>query len=43
MALVGAFDVALCNPPCVRSADIAGLALEIAWERRRALDGGRGP
>ena len=30
----------LCNPPYVRSADIARLAPEIAWEPRCALDGG---
>ena len=30
----------LCNPPYVRSADIACLAPEIAWEPRCALDGG---
>ena len=40
VALAGAFDIVLCNPPYVRSADIAGLAPEIAWEPRRALDGG---
>ncbi len=39
-ALAGACDVVLCNPPYVRSADIARLAPEIAWEPRCALDGG---
>ena len=39
-ALAGAFDVVVCNPPYVRTADIARLAPEIAWEPRRALDGG---
>ena len=39
-ALSGAFDVVVCNPPYVRSADIARLAPEIAWEPRHALDGG---
>lgn len=39
-ALAGVCDVVLCNPPYVRSADIARLAPEIAWEPRCALDGG---
>ena len=39
-ALAGAFDAVVCNPPYVRSADIARLAPEIAREPRHALDGG---
>ena len=39
-ALAGACDVVLCNPPYVRSADIACLAPEIAWEPHHTLDGG---
>ena len=39
-ALAGACDAVLCSPPYVRSADIARLAPEIAWEPRCALDGG---
>ena len=35
-------DVLACNPPYIRSADIAGLQPEVArYEPRRALDGGR--
>ena len=40
MASAGACDVVLCNPPYVRSADIARAAPEIAWEPCCALDGG---
>lgn len=37
----GPFDVVVSNPPYVRSADIAGLAPEVAgFEPRLALDGG---
>ena len=40
MASAGACDVVLCNPPYARSADIARVAPEIAWEPCCALDGG---
>ena len=36
----GAFDLVFCNPPYVTTADIGGLAPELAWEPRRALEGG---
>ena len=39
-ALGGSFDVIVCNPPYVATAALAGLAPEIAWEPRLALDGG---
>ncbi len=39
--LAGDWDVILCNPPYIRSADIDGLAPEVArYEPRGALDGG---
>lgn len=40
-ALVGRFDLVLCNPPYIESADIAGLMPEVRrHEPRLALDGG---
>jgi release factor glutamine methyltransferase len=40
-ALAGPFDLVVSNPPYVRSADIAGLAIEVrAHDPPRALDGG---
>jgi len=40
-ALTGGWDVILCNPPYVRSGEIAGLAPEVAgFEPLGALDGG---
>src|SRR5690606_38943664 len=40
-ALSGRFDLVLCNPPYVASADIAALAPEVAgFDPRVALDGG---
>jgi release factor glutamine methyltransferase len=40
-ALAGPFDLVVSNPPYVRSADIAGLAVEVrAHDPHRALDGG---
>lgn len=39
-AAAGAFDVVVCNPPYVESGAVAGLAPEIAYEPRHALDGG---
>ncbi len=40
-ALSGPFDLVVSNPPYVRSADIAGLAIEVrAHDPHRALDGG---
>jgi release factor glutamine methyltransferase len=40
-ALVGGFDLLLCNPPYVESGAIAGLMPEVArFEPRSALDGG---
>lgn len=40
-ALAGDWDVILCNPPYIRSAEIDGLAPEVArFEPRGALDGG---
>lgn len=37
----GPFDLVLCNPPYIPSAEIAGLALEVrAHDPRAALDGG---
>jgi len=41
-ALAPGWDVILCNPPYLRSAEIEGLEPEVArFEPRRALDGGR--
>jgi len=42
LAAVGTrrFDVITCNPPYVASGEIASLQPELAWEPRRALDGG---
>ncbi len=41
-ALGGQFDLIIANPPYVRSADIAGLAPEVAnYEPTMALDGGQ--
>ena len=35
------FDLVLCNPPYIRTADLAGLMPEVArYEPRTALDGG---
>lgn len=39
-AAVGRFDLVLSNPPYIRSADIVGLAPELRYEPRLALDGG---
>jgi release factor glutamine methyltransferase len=40
-AIAGRFDLVLCNPPYIESADIAGLMPEVArFEPARALDGG---
>jgi release factor glutamine methyltransferase len=40
-ALSGGFDLIVSNPPYVRSADVAGLAVEVRdHDPRRALDGG---
>jgi release factor glutamine methyltransferase len=39
-ALVGGFDLVVCNPPYVASGDIGGLAPEVRCDPRRALDGG---
>jgi len=40
-AMTGSWDLILCNPPYVRTADIDGLAPEVArFEPRCALDGG---
>jgi release factor glutamine methyltransferase len=40
-ALAGGFDLILSNPPYIRSADIAGLAVEVRnHDPMRALDGG---
>ena len=39
-ALRGGFDLVVCNPPYVRSGDIAALAAEVRHDPRRALDGG---
>jgi release factor glutamine methyltransferase len=39
-ALRGGFDLVVCNPPYVRSGDIATLAAEVRHDPRRALDGG---
>lgn len=39
-ALSGGFDIVVCNPPYVATDEIAGLEPEIAYEPRRALDGG---
>jgi release factor glutamine methyltransferase len=39
-ALRGRFDLVVCNPPYVRSGDIAALAAEVRHDPRRALDGG---
>ncbi len=36
----GRFDLGLSNPPYIRSADIVGLAPELRYEPRLALDGG---
>ncbi len=37
----GAFDIAVCNPPYIPSAEIAGLGKEVSqFDPRRALDGG---
>ena len=39
--LSGPFDLIVSNPPYIRSADIAGLAVEVRdHDPRRALDGG---
>jgi release factor glutamine methyltransferase len=34
------FDVVVCNPPYVSSADLMDAQPELTWEPRRALDGG---
>lgn len=39
-ALDGRFDLVLSNPPYVRTGELAGLAPELSYEPRRALDGG---
>jgi release factor glutamine methyltransferase len=39
-ALGGPFDLVLSNPPYVKSGDISGLAPEVRFDPRRALDGG---
>ncbi len=39
-AIAGLFDLVLCNPPYVPTGDLAGLAPELRYEPRRALDGG---
>jgi release factor glutamine methyltransferase len=39
-ALEGSFDFVVSNPPYVKSGDIAGLAPEVRFDPRRALDGG---
>jgi release factor glutamine methyltransferase len=40
-ALVARFDLVLCNPPYIRTADLADLMPEVArYEPRTALDGG---
>jgi release factor glutamine methyltransferase len=40
-ALSGAFDLIVSNPPYIRSADIAGLSIEVRdYDPRLALDGG---
>jgi release factor glutamine methyltransferase len=40
-ALVGTFDVIVCNPPYIASGDLAALAPEVRdFDPRRALDGG---
>lgn len=39
-ALTGPFDLIVCNPPYIASADIDGLAPEVRCEPRLALDGG---
>jgi len=40
-ALRGGFDLIVSNPPYVRSADVAGLAVEVRdHDPQRALDGG---
>ena len=39
-ALVGGFDLVVCNPPYIASGDIAALAPEVRCDPRRALDGG---
>jgi len=36
----GSWDVILSNPPYIKSGDIAGLAPEVQFEPRQALDGG---
>ena len=39
-ALDGPVDIIVCNPPYIRSDEMAGLAPEIKWEPALALDGG---
>jgi release factor glutamine methyltransferase len=39
-ALRGGFDLVVCNPPYVRTSDIAALADEVQYDPRQALDGG---
>jgi release factor glutamine methyltransferase len=39
-ALRGGFDLVVCNPPYVRTSDIATLADEVRHDPRQALDGG---
>jgi release factor glutamine methyltransferase len=38
---LGVFSIITANPPYVPSEDISGLAPELGWEPRLALDGGR--
>ena len=39
-AIAGPYDVILSNPPYIKTADLAGLELEVAYEPVLALDGG---
>jgi release factor glutamine methyltransferase len=40
-ALAARFDIIVCNPPYVAQPDLDGLAPEVGYDPRRALDGGR--